>query len=477
MALKAEQMRDVFAEAPFVTVPETHSDPKKNRYDLATALGIVREMETSAGRAAVFEEIKNKNAIYRMVDALYTKSGTRFFQPLILFIYMVKCVVSLGPFKSERAVAVSIVNFDNEHKTVARIAALIPDVPLMQLSITRKHMFAVEQIRAAFRMVGAAARIWSFLRILVRKHSFMPSARIASTLAYYMRFAQMFGERPDLRAAIVASNYSPEAVGMAAAAHHFDRRVVYSNHAPVPANGPVVPPVFADCALFYGEETRRTYERRSSCTAEVAYIGEPGTAREMKWRDAVQTVGIFLTSGTKVDVLQSLIATIRVDLPDCRILIRQHPVQLLSTDFSGLDISDSNIELTIGNPLEDEIAACDLVICGNSGVALNVLSAGRPVSYLSSLDGILFDSNGFVASRLVYNMPWWTDDLYERLKGFYHAPGWRDVMRSYDASYCQDAELIAQAARSTLKQHLRAPALQSANRSPVLVAPIRSRQS
>jgi hypothetical protein len=39
------------------------------RYDLAAALRIVRQMETSAGRGAVFEEIKRKNPLYRLVDA------------------------------------------------------------------------------------------------------------------------------------------------------------------------------------------------------------------------------------------------------------------------------------------------------------------------------------------------------------------------------------------------------------------------
>jgi hypothetical protein len=40
----------------------------------------------------------------------------------------------------------------------------------------------------------------------------MPAARIASALAFYMRFSQLFAERPALHAAIVASNSSPEAV-------------------------------------------------------------------------------------------------------------------------------------------------------------------------------------------------------------------------------------------------------------------------
>lgn len=454
MIHKAVNVQPVFDEELGGRAPVTESVAKQDRYDLATALAIVREMETSAGRSAVFEEIKNKNAIYRLVDALYTASGRRFFQPLVLFAYMIKCVISLGPFGGANAQAVSISHFDNEHKTVDRVAALAPEVPLLRLSVERKNLIGRGQLAATLRMLGSAKRVWSFLRLLVRTHSFMPSARIASTLAFYMRFSQLFAERPALKAAIIASNYSPEAVGMAAAAHHHGKRVIYANHAPVPANGPVVPPVLADCGMFYGDMTTKTYQQRSCCTAEIGLIGQPGRARPMEWRDEVKSIGIFLTSGTKVDVLKSLIATIRVDLPAAHIIIRQHPVTLLKTDFSDLALDDANIELTIGNPLDDEIAACDLVICGNSGVAMNVLSGGRPVAYLSSLDGILFDSNGFVASRLVYSMPWWSDDIYDRLKGFYQAPGWEGVMRSYDASYGVDLAVMRQNATEVLMRYL-----------------------
>ncbi len=463
MAFNAVKASEVFAQPLDVAVAvndkridaKPEAAPARDGYDLATALGVVRHMETSAGRAAVYEEIKNKNAIYRLVDTLYLMAGTRALQPIALLLYMIKCAISLGPIGREEAEAVSISNFDNEHKTVARVTALVPEVPIMRATVERKHIFRLGQVVVALKMLGSVLRVWSFLRVLAQTHSFMPAARIASALAYYMRFTWLFAKRPELKAAIIASNYSPEAVGMAAAAHRMGRRVVYSNHAPVPANGAVVPPVYSDCALFYGEKTTQTYENRSACTAEVAYLGQPGKTRPMEWENEVKTVGIFLTSGTKIDVLRSLIATIRVDLPAARILIRQHPVLLLKTDFSGLALDDANVELTIGNPLDDEIAACDLVICGNSGVAMNVLSGGRPVAYLSSLDGIKFDAIGFVESRLVYSMPWWSEDIYNRLKAFYQNPGWQEVMQSYDASYGADITALKREATRTLLRHLR----------------------
>lgn len=449
---------------------------RSDRYDLATALRVVRALETSASRSAVYEEIKAKNPIYHLVDRLYVAAGARFFQPLILLLYMVKCALSVGPSGKGKGedVALAISNFPNEHRAIERVVEIVPDLPVRRLTMARSHIFALAQLSSLSQMLRATPRLWSFLTRLARTHSFMPAARIASALAFYMRFSEIFAENPALRAGIVPSNYSPEAVGMAAAAHGNGRRVIYSNHAPVPANSAFVPPVLADCALFYGEEMTRTYERRSRCDAEVGYIGQPGTSRPMEWRDAVSTVGIFLTAGTKADVLRSLIASIRLDLPDARIIVRQHPVTLLKTDFSSIGVDDPKVELTIGNPLDDEIAACDLVICGNSGVTLNVLSGGRPVAYLSSLDGLEFDANGFVASRLAMSVPWWTDDIYDRLKGFYNAPGWVAVMQGYDASYEADCDALRREAAALLKRYLLAdPAMVGAAEtasSPRLVA-------
>lgn len=431
------------------------SQHKRQRYDLTTALGIVRKMDTSPRRASVFEEVKAKNKLYALVDTLYESADKRFLQPLVLFVYMIKCVLFTGPVSEGGGEVVALSNFPNEIKTIDRAAALIGDVELMRLTLARSHLIKPHQWMSALRMITALVRVWPFLQTLARRHSFMPAARIASTLAFYMHFSRLFAASPKLRAAITASNYSPEAVGLAAAAHNAGRRVVYANHAPVPVNGAFVPPVYADCGLFYGTRTTSAYEALSACTAEVALIGQPGTARAMEWRDEIETIGIFLTSGTRADVLSSLVATIRLSLPEARIIIRQHPVTLLKTDFSELDIVDDKVELTLGNPLDDEIAACDMVICGNSGVVMNVLSGGRPVAYLSSLDDIHYDGNGFVASRLVYAMPWWSDDIYDRLKSFYQVQGWKDVMRSYDASYEADLDALHAEARAILMRHLR----------------------
>lgn len=137
-----------------------------------------------------------------------------------------------------------------------------------------------------------------------------------------------------------------------------------------------------------------------------------------------------------------------------RILIRNHPVALLKSDFSCLATKHKNVEITIGTPLDDEIEACDLIICGNSGVAMNVLRGGRPVAYIDSLDRLNHDYCGFVQDRLVCEVKNWSDDLYPMLKAFYTSPVWRNVMQSYDASYNADATELKQKAAQKIRRYI-----------------------
>lgn len=447
--------RDIFEAQLNAGAPEARPDAAKDRYNLALALRIVRRLETSAGRGAVFEEIKKKNWLYRLVDTIYAHAGTRVLQPLALFAYMLKCVLSVGPFDADGAEAVSISQFNNEHHAIGRVAALVPDARLLRLSLKRGHLVGRGQVKAVLRLLVAAPRIWPLLSRLAHLYSFMPAARIASTLAFYIRFVKLFADRPRLTAAIVASNYSPEAIGLAAAAHRTGRRVVYVNHAPVAANAALVPPVLAECAIFYGDAVRQIYDQRSRCLAEVALIGQPWASRPMQFSDEVRTVGIFLTSLTKADAVSELVSAISATMPCAKIIIRNHPVALIKSDFSDLVATYENLQVTIGNPLDREIAACDLIICGNSGVAMNAVSGGRPVAYMDSLDGGKFDYIGLVASGLICHVEGWGPNLYRQLQKFYARPEWRSVMRSYDAGYEADVAALNRAARAIIVRHLR----------------------
>src|SRR5262249_40162215 len=157
-------------------------------------------------------------------------------------------------------------------------------------------------------------------------------------------------------------------VALAAAAHKRDLRVIYVNHAAVPLNGPYVPPVLSDYAVFYGNVLRETYERRSRCKTRTVLIGQPGKASSLVWRDPPRSIGIYLTALTRLEAIERLVGEIKKNHPEMGLLIRHHPVALLKTDLSPLVARYPDIRVTIGTPLDDDIAACDMVFCGNSSV-------------------------------------------------------------------------------------------------------------
>lgn len=422
----------------------------RDRYSLLQAMLIVRGIETSDVRAAVFEEIKAKNAIVRLADRAYARAGNSPLRSLVLVLYMLRCAIACSRAPSGEARAIAVAGFANEKHTVERMAELLPELGLAAPGQERRQTISRIQARALFRLVSALPRSWRLLGKIARRHSFMPACRIASVLAYYVQMGDTLDQRPEIDVALIASNYSPDAVGLAAAAHRRGRKVVYANHAAVPRNGPCVPPVLADVAVFYGDFMRETYARRSRCASESVLIGQTGESAPLNWRDEPSTVGIFLTALTRRDTVERLVGDILARRPGMRILIRHHPVAMLETDFSDLCARLPNVRITLGSPLSDDIEASDMVVCGNSGVTLNVLRGGRPVAYLPALDELPLDYNGFLGAGLVPRMETWTEETYDELKAFYGNPGWADAMRRQDASYLRPRDEVERQARAKL---------------------------
>jgi hypothetical protein len=428
-----------------------HTGP---RYNLLSAMLIVRQLENLETRHAVFLEIKQKNKVINAVDRIYSMTNSGVIRRLLIIVYMLKCIVALDTKTSDTSRAVAIANFGNEIKTIKRLSKLLPELDISLLTMARKNAFSRGQFREVGRMIMATPRIWRMLGKIVRTNSFMPACRIASVLPYYMRLGRMLDDNPAFSAAIVASNYSPESSALAAAAHNRNRKVIYANHAQIPCKNPFLAPVFADCSVFYGTIVRETYERLSRCHTHATYIGQPENSLGMQLTDTADTIGIFLTALTRKDSLEKLVQQIRQANAATHILIRQHPVSLLETDLSDLVENYDNLQVTIGSPLGDEIAQCDLIICGNSGVALNILGGGRPVAYLSALDDLPFDYMGFVENGLVPTINKWDKDSYASLQSFFGDPNWANIMTNYDASYGRDVQALEQVVRSEILSHL-----------------------
>jgi len=414
---------------------EKNSVKKPEGYSLTTAILVVRKMDTQQTRSAVFSEIKNKNIIYRFVDSTYNLSKYLFLQPIVLIAYMLKCVAAIGPEIENTDTIVSISNFTNEAHAIDRVMNIIPTAKSTKLTFSKKYYLRKNQFNNYITFLKAFPHYWRFIKKLAQSYDFMPACRIASVLAFYIRFDAMFKSNPNLNIALIGSNYSPECTAIAAAAHKNGRKVIYVNHAPVPANSPYVPPVLSDYSVFYGSAMETIYKRRSRCTSEVIMIGQPGKTKYIKWQPEIKTVGIFLTALTQKYALEDLITQIKADDPDIEILIRHHPVSLLETNLDEVINRHKGIRTTIGTPLGEDISDCDLVFSGNSGVAMNVMREGKPVAYLATLDSLPHDYLGFVTDGLAYESQGWNSSLYQELRTFYDRDKWKAKMREYDASY------------------------------------------
>jgi nicotinamidase-related amidase len=348
---------------------------------------------------------------------------------------MLKAIAAIGPEVKASDEIISILNFNNEASAIDRVLKVIPDNKSARLSFSKKYYLRKNQISAYFALFKATPNYWSFIRKIARTYDFMPACRMASVLAFYIRFDETFKKHENLKTALIASNYSPECTALAAAAHKNGRKVIYVNHAPVPANSAYVPPVLSDYSVFYGTAMQDIYQRRSRCMSQVVTIGQPGDTQFMKWLPQIKTVGIFLTALTQKAKLEALIEQIKHTSPKIEILIRHHPVSLLETNLEAILERYDGIRTTIGTPLDKDIADCDLVFSGNSGVAMNVLRGGKPVAYLATLDSLPHDYLGFVTDGLACEVSRWHDDLYQELRAFYDRDIWKDKMREYDASF------------------------------------------
>jgi len=432
------------------TAKDTNSNVKSSGYSLTTAILVVRKMDTQQTRSAVFSEIKNKNPIYRFVDQAYNFSRFLFLQPLILILYMLKSIAAIGPDVKPCDEIISVSNFKNEANTIDRVLKLIPAIKTARLTFNKKYYLRKNQIFAYTSLLKALPNYWHFIRHIAQSYDFMPACRIASVLAFYIRFDRMFKKHQNLKTAIITSNYSPECMALAAAAHQNGCKAIYVNHAPVPANSNYVPPVLSDYSMFYGNVIEKIYMKRSRCISEVITIGQPGESQFMEWLPQVKTVGIFLTALTQKAALEELIKQIKKAAPQIEVLIRHHPVSLLETNLEEVLERHDGIRTTIGTPLADDISTCDLVFSGNSGVAINILRAGKPVAYLSKLDSLPHDYLGFVEDGVACEVNGWSNTLYEELRNFYDHDAWKNKMCEYDASFGASRTKLLQNAKEKL---------------------------
>lgn len=428
-------------------------------YTLGRACSIVGRFDSSAGRLAVFADVARKNVVIGSAYALYDRAPG-FIKPYLLMLYGLKCYLSVNWKAVGEEDIVFLASYPNERAALGHVRRHLRGLRLGDMTLSKAACLGLDSLRALPRFLASARRFHRFACRLAVRHPFMPACRVLSTVTYYTRFRYLLGERA-VRAVFIANHYSPECLALAAAAHGAGRKVLFTNHANATWQEGYLPPLYSDLAAVTSQAVLDTYRQNSHGEVEAVFVPQAAPQRAMQTGVAQNrsiTVGIFLTALTNMERLQDLVDRLAADPKVERILIRPHPVKVVNEDISALCPPGSRVEDTVDMPLTENIGLCDLAICGNSTVAIEVLRGGVPLFYDQQLDRLRPDYNGYLKGGLVPPMPAnLDDDALRALTRFYGAPAWTEAMRYFDAGYLQEEGAMIRQLNDRLHRMIAAP--------------------
>lgn len=400
----------------------------------------VAGMDGSPLRQQAFQEIARRHRLIGIAYAAYRFTRRTPIAPLLLLAYGVKCYLTLGKPLNAGATVATLATYANERHAIAGVEASAPDIRFTPLPLSRTNLLTWQSWSGLLRELPRLRSLWRIARHTARRHDFMPACRIFSTVTYYLRARRVLSREPALRAVLTASNYSPEAVALMAAAMKEGRKVLYTNHANVPPHVASLLPLYADLAILTGQAMLDMHCRARPVNARVAYKGLSGASQKLRLDRLTaggMRIGIFLTSMTSMRALADCLETLHRDFAPASLRVRPHPNPLIGMEGTLPPPAAAlpGLAISLSAPLAEDIARCDLVICGNSGVVLEILKAGVPAVYLSGLDAVGEDYNGFIEQRLIPRIASADALDIEEVKRFFEAPEWPERMRYYDAGY------------------------------------------
>lgn len=434
-------------------------------YSLGRASLIVRKMDASAGRLSVFADVLRKNFYVRFFYALYAKCPG-FLKTTLLIIYGLKSYLSVNWGPGPEGEIAFFASYPNERVALGHLRRNLPDLSDAELTISRRNCLSWDALWALPAFLACVIRLWPLAARLARRLHFMPACRVFSTTAFYLRFGRLLKQR-RAQAVFIASHYSPECLALAAAAHRQGKKVLFVNHANATGDKVYAPPLHCDLAALTGQGMLDAYTQNGGRPVNAVFVPPASPQAPMRNHfnpEGGLSVGIFLTALTDMARLEALVAQLLENPRVARVLIRPHPVKLIKEDLSGLCTPDGRVQETAGTLLIDNVSLCDLAICGNSTVTIEVLRGGLPVFYDAALDACGHDLNGHLRRNLVPPLPERLDEAaLEAAEAFYDDPEWLGRMRYFDASYRGDeAEMFRRLAvgiRETLQDSGLAPLL------------------
>jgi hypothetical protein len=393
----------------------------------------------------VFMSVLRNSRSIRYSYNFYQRSP-RAIKAASVVVYGLKCYLSLFRRCAGEPQLVYFASYPNERRVLRHVRNNLQAAEHDEITISLRNCFRIAALSEFVAFVPASARLYRFARCLVQKHDFMPACRVFSTVTYYMRFKRLVDE--DVKAVFIACQYSPECLGLAAAAHRAGKKVLFTNHASATGETGYVAPLHADLVAVTSQAMADLYQRHTPHELNVIpfTVAEPQQPLRALNRDShTLTVGIYLTALTDEARLREIVADWS-QLPWVgSIFIRTHPAEVVNADLSGITGTRVPVEISSTTPLREDIMRTDIAVCGNSTVTIEILRGGRPVLYDHRLDHIVFDYNGYAGHGLVLPYPETIDDdIYEQIQRHYFSGHWNEKMRYFDSGYQGDERAITQ---------------------------------
>ncbi|MDQ0564867.1 hypothetical protein GRI55_14555 [Erythrobacter citreus] len=253
------------------------------------------------------------------------------------------------------------------------------------------------------------------------------------------------------RVVVFSNDHSPVPTALMYAVLCSGRKSVYRQHAPVTSE---FPPLRYDLAILHDQVSRDAYRvaSRRLVDAHNCFVTILSPFRErgrpMRISDRIVKIGICLSLVWNVRAVELLIDELQKIPSLSQILIRPHPGNRQNLapllERAGVDRDEPSASVEVFANLND------IVIVPNSGICLELLHYGVPVSYQAGLDALGHDLYGFVKSRIVIERAEKVLPTPEDLKAFYDY-NWRHRFKNYDATQFTSPEEMLSDVSSALK--------------------------
>ena len=414
----------------------------QNKYCLLKALKRTLIEDDNPIRHKDFLEIANRVFIIGLIYKFHKAIRPSWFSSLMIAAFGLKSLMAIKVQKSAADEILFTYEFPNEKPVADFINRCLKGKTIRSVEHGKRFTFSIRSFLIFCCFFFNLKGFCRYLRIIHRlnkRYHFMPACRAAGAICFYLRFRK---ELKDLKfkAVLVAKNYSPDCLALVWAARSLDLPSIYCAHAFTPPVKLKKPPLDFTLIILQGQRSLDILKALRAVNGEVIFRGITGQSNPLRLdnlKAGELKAGIFLTGNLNISGIKQTIHEINRQLNARQVLIRLHPVAIANADVQQIAGEFSNVKLTFGTPIAEDLAECDLVIVGNSTVTLEVLKGGIPCVYVDHLENVDFDYNGFVESRLI---PYWKQGQaleIAEIKSFY-SDGWNSIFKQYDAYYLSD---------------------------------------